>query len=122
MKQQLLNNMRRVPGTLVHHPQSTPMYDFEPHRAHLFAIAYRMTGSVMEAEDILHDAYLRYQAVPREAVQSPRALLSTIVTRFCLNHSNPPACGAKCTPAPGCRSRCQPIPLRLIQPKVIRRT
>ena len=60
--------------------------DFEQQRAYLFAIAYRMTGSVMEAEDILHDAYLRYRAVPREAVQSPRALLATIVTRLCLNH------------------------------------
>ena len=62
------------------------MYDFEPHRAHLFAIAYRMTGSVREAEDILHDAYLRYRAVPRDEVQSPRALLSTIVTRLSINH------------------------------------
>ncbi len=62
------------------------MDDFEQHRAYLFAIAYRMTGSVMETEDILHDAYLRYQAVPREEVQSTRALLATIVTRLSINH------------------------------------
>ena len=33
--------------------------DFETHRSHLFGIAYRMTGSVMDAEDIVQDVFLR---------------------------------------------------------------
>jgi RNA polymerase sigma-70 factor (ECF subfamily) len=62
------------------------MDSFETHRPLLFSIAYRMLGSAMEAEDIVQEAYLRYQAVPPETVKSPKALLCTIVTRLCLNH------------------------------------
>jgi len=58
---------------------------FETYRPMLFSIAYRMLGSAMEAEDIVQDAYLRYQAVPTEQIESPKAYLSTIVTRLCLN-------------------------------------
>ncbi|HLK59515.1 MAG TPA: RNA polymerase sigma-70 factor [Chthonomonadaceae bacterium] len=61
------------------------MNDFESYRPLLFSIAYRMLGSVTEAEDMVQDTYLRYQALPPEQVQSPKALLSTIVTRLCLN-------------------------------------
>jgi RNA polymerase sigma-70 factor (ECF subfamily) len=58
---------------------------FETYRPLMFAIAYRMLGSVMEAEDIVQEAYLRYQAFPPERVESPKAFLSTVVTRLCLN-------------------------------------
>ena len=61
------------------------MDDFEAHRPLLFGIAYRMLSSVSDAEDIVHDAYIRYAAAPRESVRSPRAFLATIVTRLCLN-------------------------------------
>jgi RNA polymerase sigma-70 factor (ECF subfamily) len=57
---------------------------FESYRPLLFAIAYRMLGSAMEAEDIVQEAYLRYQ--PAENVQSAKAYLTTIVTRLCLDH------------------------------------
>jgi RNA polymerase sigma-70 factor (ECF subfamily) len=60
-------------------------HEFETHRRRLFGIAYRMLGSVSDAEDVLQDAYLRYAAVPPESIQAPRALLTTIVTRLCLN-------------------------------------
>ncbi|HXV97187.1 MAG TPA: sigma-70 family RNA polymerase sigma factor, partial [Anaerolineae bacterium] len=59
---------------------------FESHRPLLFSIAYRMLGSVMEAEDIVQDAYLRYEATPADSIQSPKAFLSTITTRLCLDH------------------------------------
>lgn len=58
---------------------------FEAHRAHLFGVAYRMLGSVMEAEDAVQDAWLRWQAAPRDDVANPRAWLVTTVTRLCLD-------------------------------------
>jgi RNA polymerase sigma-70 factor (ECF subfamily) len=61
------------------------METFETYRPMLFAIAYRMLGSAMEAEDIVQDAYLRYRSTPPESIQSPKAFLGTIVTRLCLN-------------------------------------
>ena len=61
------------------------MDEFENHHTLLFSIAYRMLGSVHDAEDILQEAYLRYQAVDAESVASPKAFLTTIVTRLCLN-------------------------------------
>ncbi|MCB0062587.1 MAG: hypothetical protein KDE19_10750, partial [Caldilineaceae bacterium] len=58
---------------------------FEQHRALLFSIAYRMLGSVMEAEDAVQETYLRYMATDLDAIQTPKAFLSTIVTRLCLD-------------------------------------
>lgn len=58
---------------------------FEAHRPQLFSLAYRMLGSASEAEDVVQDAWLRYQAAPRQDVRSPRAFLATIATRLCLD-------------------------------------
>jgi len=58
---------------------------FEQYRALLFSIAYRMLGSVMEAEDMVQEAYLRYQNVAPESIQSPKAFLTTVITRLCLD-------------------------------------
>lgn len=58
---------------------------FEPHRAYLIKIAYRMLGSVAEAEDVAQDAFLRWSGVDREAIQTPRAYLTRIVTRLCVD-------------------------------------
>ncbi len=59
--------------------------DFLEHRTHLFSIAYRMLGSVTDAEDILQEAFLRWQEVKDPGIQSPSAFLVTIVTRLCIN-------------------------------------
>jgi RNA polymerase sigma-70 factor (ECF subfamily) len=59
---------------------------FESYRPLMFSIAYRMLGSITEAEDIVQEAYLRYQAASPERIISHKAFLSTIVTRLCLNH------------------------------------
>ncbi|GAC1428177.1 MAG: RNA polymerase sigma-70 factor [Chloroflexota bacterium] len=59
---------------------------FNDDRALLFSLAYRMLGSVMDAEDIVQEAFLRWQGGAHEDVRSPRAYLATIVTRLCLDH------------------------------------
>lgn len=53
----------------------------------LFSIAYRMLGTVTEAEDIVQDAFLRYHAAvaSRGEPESPKAYLSTVVTRLCID-------------------------------------
>jgi RNA polymerase sigma-70 factor, ECF subfamily len=58
---------------------------FASARPMLFSIAYRMLGSVMDAEDLVQDAYLRWQEAPETDVRSPRAYLATIVTRLAIN-------------------------------------
>ena len=59
---------------------------FEDYRSLLFAIAYRMLGSVMEAEDIVQEAYLRYHATPPESIRTLKSFLTTVVHRLCLDH------------------------------------
>src|SRR6476619_2288365 len=59
---------------------------FEAHRPLLFSIAYRMLGSASEAEDIVQDTWLRARQDQQADVRSPRAYLTTIVTRLCIDH------------------------------------
>ena len=59
---------------------------FDEARPQLFAIAYRMLGTVMEAEDMLQEAFLRWQRAAAEEIASPKAYLSTIITRLCIDH------------------------------------
>jgi len=58
---------------------------FNNDRPLLFSIAYRMLGSASDAEDVLQDAWLRYQRVERSTIRSPRTFATTIVTRLCLD-------------------------------------
>ena len=62
------------------------MNEFESYRPLVFSIAYRMLGSAMEAEDMVQEAYLRFQATPSDTIASPKAFLSTITTRLCLDY------------------------------------
>ena len=59
---------------------------FEANRPLLFSIAYRMLGSASEAEDVVQDAWLRARQDEHADVRSPRAYLTTIVTRLCIDH------------------------------------
>ena len=58
---------------------------FDEVRPLLFSIAYRMLGSVMDAEDMVQEAFLRWRNAPEGEVQSPHAYLVTVVTRLCLD-------------------------------------
>ena len=60
------------------------METHEELRPYLFAIAYRMLGSVAEAEDVVQDAFLRYHEAEIEA-DSPKAYLATITTRLAID-------------------------------------
>ena len=64
---------------------------FDDLRPLLFAIAYRMLGSVSEAEDIVQEAFLRYHRVVSDSggsqPESPKAYLSAVTTRLCIDHA-----------------------------------
>ena len=58
---------------------------FQHHRAYLEAVAYRMLGSVSEAEDALQEAWLRLSRSQQDAIRDQRAWLTTIVSRICID-------------------------------------
>src|SRR4051812_6978799 len=57
---------------------------FESYRPYLFAVAYRMLGSAMDAEDMVQETYIRSSAAPKEPIRSLKAYLTTILTRLCM--------------------------------------
>lgn len=63
----------------------TRIEQFDEHRRLLFGIAYRMLGSAMDAEDLVQETFLRWRQVSDENIQSPKAYLTTIITRLCLD-------------------------------------
>src|SRR3978361_1219423 len=58
---------------------------FEQHRAHLRAVAYRMLGSLSEADDAVQEAWLRLSRSDAEAVANLGGWLTTVVARVCLD-------------------------------------
>src|SRR5204862_2611334 len=58
---------------------------FEQHRAHLRAVAYRMLGSATEAEDAVQEAWIRLGRTDVSGVENLRAWLTTVVARVCLD-------------------------------------
>ena len=65
-------------------PEKTTQF-FNQYRALLFSIAYRMLGSATDAEDSVQEAFLRWLQASDEEIQSPKAFLSTVVTRLCID-------------------------------------
>ncbi len=61
---------------------------YQPLRPLLFSIAYRMVGTVSDAEDILQEAFLRFHraAAGPDGIDSPKAFLSAVTTRLCIDH------------------------------------
>src|SRR5215831_16931291 len=66
-------------------PISNPATSFEPYRRRLLGLAYRMLGSMADAEDAVQETYLRWHAADRDRVSDPRAVLMTTTTRICLD-------------------------------------
>jgi RNA polymerase sigma-70 factor, ECF subfamily len=64
---------------------SNPAGSFEPYRGRLLGLAYRMLGSMTDAEDAVQETYLRWHGADREKVSDPRAFLMTTTTRICLD-------------------------------------
>ena len=64
---------------------SNPAENFEPHRRRLLGLAYRMLGSMADAEDAVQETYLRWHAADRDKVSDPKAFLMTTTTRICLD-------------------------------------
>lgn len=62
------------------------MIAFDQYQDDLFSLAYRMLGTVSDAEDIVQEAFLRWQRVEPSTVDSPRAYLTSIATRLCIDH------------------------------------
>ncbi len=59
---------------------------FNAYRPYVFAIAYRMLGSAMDAEDMVQETFLRWCKAADQIIQSPKAYLATIVTRLCIDY------------------------------------
>jgi len=58
---------------------------FEPYRRRLLGLAYRMLGSIADAEDAVQETYLRWHSADRDKVSDPRAFLMTTTARICLD-------------------------------------
>lgn len=73
-----------VPGRTADGPTGDRLAQFEEQRGRLWAIAYRIMGTVTDADDAVQEAWLRWQALPVEqTVTSPRGYLTTVVSRIC---------------------------------------
>lgn len=60
--------------------------EFHQYRPLLFSIAYRMLGAVADAEDMVQEAFIRWQQAAGDEIRSPKAFLVTIISRLCINH------------------------------------
>ena len=76
----------RNSGALEKSEPQGPADAFSQYRSLLFSIAYRMLGSVADAEDMLQETFIRWQKSSDEEIRSPRAFLVTIISRLCINH------------------------------------
>jgi RNA polymerase sigma-70 factor (ECF subfamily) len=77
-----------TPSEAQHQDPSVPirLAAFDQYRSLLFSVAYRMLGSVADAEDMLQETFIRWQQAPDDDIRSPRAFLVTIISRLCINH------------------------------------
>ena len=77
-----MNTVRSMSNDL---PEVADATAFEHHRARLFGIAYRMLGSVHDAEDIVQDAYVRWQQTDALTLRAPEGWLVAVTTRLAID-------------------------------------
>ncbi|HEY4357778.1 MAG TPA: RNA polymerase sigma-70 factor [Acidobacteriaceae bacterium] len=65
---------------------SIRLAQFDQYRGLLFSIAYRMLGTVSDAEDMMQETFLRWHTSREEEIVNPRSYLVTILSRLCINH------------------------------------
>lgn len=75
----------RCHGCMTSHGLREPADAFEQHRRLLTGVAYRVLGSVTDAEDVVQETWLRWSAADRADVRDPRAFLVTTTSRLALN-------------------------------------
>jgi RNA polymerase sigma-70 factor (ECF subfamily) len=66
--------------------ESIRLAEFDQYRRLLFSIAYRMLGTVSDAEDMVQETFIRWHTSREEDVANPRSYLVTILSRLCINH------------------------------------
>ncbi|HVV45326.1 MAG TPA: sigma-70 family RNA polymerase sigma factor [Bryobacteraceae bacterium] len=85
-----MRKQREVGGSNAVRPQDPEvpvrLAAFDQYRSLLFSVAYRMLGSIADAEDMLQETFIRWQQAADPEIQSPRAFLVTIISRLCINH------------------------------------
>ncbi len=81
---------------------------FENERPRLVGLAYRMLGTIADAEDVAQDAWLRWQTRRPEQVDRPEAWLTTVTTRIALDHLRAAAAAVRRTSARGSPSPWSP--------------
>ena len=84
---------------------STRVDEFEELRPHLLAVAYRLTGTVADAEDIVQDAWLRWEGAAHDSITDLRAWLTTVVSRLGLDRLRSAARRRETYVGNGCPSR-----------------
>src|SRR3954447_4918110 len=78
----------RGPGgcrVMVDPTQEDAAAGFDPLRPRLMRVAYRMLGSVSDAEDVVQEAFIRWMGVDRDEIRESEAFLRRVVTRLCLD-------------------------------------
>jgi RNA polymerase sigma-70 factor, ECF subfamily len=81
------DDLKAIDEMLLNDPESPiRLATFDQYRSLLFSVAYRMLGSVADAEDMLQETFIRWQQGPDEEIRSPRAFLVTIISRLCINY------------------------------------
>ena len=89
-------------------------------RPRLFRIAYRMLGNAAAAEDVVQDAWLRWQTVDRSVVRDAAAFLATTAARLAITSCSQHACAQSGPPRPVCPNRLTRAPTLSWERHVVR--
>jgi RNA polymerase sigma-70 factor (ECF subfamily) len=86
-----------------------PPETLDSYRPLLFSIAYQMTSSASEAEDLVQETYLRYQQAQSQVeIESLKSFLTTILVHLAIDYLKSSRTSASAMSGCGCRSRCSP--------------